>query len=174
MLSQTSATLLLTLFNAPGILASSFFGYLSDKKRFSLSPTTVTSISAVSSALSTFLFWGLTSKGSMALLVLFSITFGFFAGGYSATWGGVINELEHEAAQRNEAIDTGMLYGLLNGARGVGYVSGGLAGVPLLKAGSTSSVGSFGYGTTYGPLIIFTGLSSVFGGWGLLWKWINF
>lgn len=107
----------------------------------------------------------------MALLVLFSITFGFFAGGYSATWGGVINELEREAAQRNEAIDTGMLYGLLNGARGIGYVSGGLAGVPLLKAGGASSLGSFGYGTTYGPLIIFTGLSSVFGGWGLLWKW---
>jgi predicted MFS family arabinose efflux permease len=171
LLSQTSATLLLTLFNIPGIVASSFFGYLSDNKRFPLSAATVTSISAVSSALSAFLLWGLTSQGSMALLVLFSVTFGFFASGYSATWGGVINELEREAAQRNEAIDTGMLYGLLNGARGIGYVSGGLAGVPLLKAGGTSSVGSFGYRTTYGPLIIFTGLSSVFGGWGLLWKW---
>ena len=171
LLSQTSATLLLTLFNIPGIVSSSFFGYLSDNKHVSLSATTVTSISAVSSALSALLLWGLTSQGSMALLVLFSVTFGFFAGGYSATWGGVINELEAEAAQRNEAIDTGMLYGLLNGARGIGYVSGGLASVPLLKAGSTSSIGSFGYGTAYGPLIIFTGLSTVFGGWGLLWKW---
>ncbi|KAI0132149.1 major facilitator superfamily domain-containing protein [Xylariales sp. AK1849] len=170
LLSQTSATLLLTLFNIPGIVSSSFFGYLSDNKRFRLSATTVTSISAVSSALSAFLLWGLTSQGSMVLLVLFSMTFGFFAGGYSATWGGVLTEMEREAAQRNEAIDTGMLYGMLNGARGIGYVSGGLAGVPLLKAGSTTSVGGFGYGTSYGPLIIFTGLSSVFGGWGLLWK----
>lgn len=171
LLSQTSATLLLTLFNIPGIVSSSFFGWLSDNKHFSLSATTVTSISAISSALSAFLFWGLTSQGSMALLVLFSMTFGFFAGGYSATWGGVINELEREAAQLNEAIDTGMLYGLLNGARGIGYVSGGLAGVSLLKAGDTSSLKGFGYGTIYGPLIIFTGLSSVFGGWGLMWKW---
>jgi predicted MFS family arabinose efflux permease len=170
LLSQTSATLLVTLFNIPGIASSSFFGYLSDNKHFRLSATTVTAISAVSSALSAFLLWGLTSEGSMTLLVLFSMTFGFFAGGYSATWGGVINELELEAAQRNEAIDTGMLYGLLNGARGIGYVSGGLAGVPLLKAGTASPLGSFGYGTTYGPLIIFTGLSSVSGGWGLLWK----
>lgn len=170
LLSQASATLLLTLFNIPGIIASSFFGYLSDNKHFTLSATTVTAISGISSALSAFLFWGLTSEGSMALLVLFSITFGFFAGGYSATWGGVINEMESEAAQRNEAIDTGMIYGLLNGARGIGYVSGGFASVPLLKAGSTK-LGGFGYGTTYGPLIIFTGLSSVFGGWGLLWKW---
>lgn len=106
----------------------------------------------------------------MALLVLFSITFGFFAGGYSATWGGVINELERDAAFRNEAIDTGMVYGMLNGARGIGYVSGGLAGVPLLKAGAMGSVGKFAYGTSYGPLIIFTGLSTVFGGWGVLWK----
>lgn len=171
LLSQTSATLLLTLFNIPGIISSSFFGYLSDNKHYALSATTVTSISAVSSALSAFLLWGLTSQGSMTLLVLFSMTFGFFAGGYSATWGGVINELENEAAQANEAIDSGMMYGLLNGARGIGYVSGGLAGVPLLKAGSMSHVGSFGYGTTYGPLIIFTGFSSVFGGCGLLWKW---
>ena len=172
LLSSTSTTLLLTLFNIPGIAASTFFGYLSDNKRLSLSATTLTSISATSSALSAFLLWGLTSQGSMALLVLFSITFGFFAGGYSAIWGGVINELEREAAQRNEAVDPGMLYGLLNGARGIGYVSGGLAGVPLLKAaGSSDFVGRFGYGTSYGPLIIFTGLSSLFGGWGLLWRW---
>ncbi|KAH9985306.1 major facilitator superfamily domain-containing protein [Xylariaceae sp. FL0662B] len=171
LLSQNSATLLLTLFNIPGIFASSFFGYLTDNKHFPLSAPTVTAISAVSSALSAFLFWGLTSQGSMALLVLFSTTFGFFAGGYSATWGGIINELEYEAAQRNEAIDTGMIYGLLNGARGIGYVSGGLASVPLLQAGSTTSMRGFGYGTTYGPLIVFTGLSSVFGGWGLMWKW---
>ncbi|KAH0828353.1 hypothetical protein FOPE_01564 [Fonsecaea pedrosoi] len=171
-LSQTSATLLLTLFNLPGIVSSSFFGYLSDNKRLPLSVTTVTAISAVSSALSAFLFWGLTSRGAMALLVLFSVTFGFFAGGYSATWGGVINELEREAAQRNEAIDSGMLYGLLNGARGIGYVVGGLAGVSLLKAGAdvAASVPGPGYETSYGPLIIFTGLCTVFGGWGVLWK----
>lgn len=170
LVSQTSATLLLTLFNIPGIASSSFFGYLSDNKYFKLSATTVTFISAISSALSAYLFWGLTSRGSMALLVLFAVTFGFFAGGYSATWGGVLNELEREAAQSNEAIDTGLLYGLLNGARGIGYVSGGLAGVPLLKAGSTSLMSGFAYSTAYGPLIVFTGLTSAFGGLGMVWK----
>lgn len=169
LLSQTSATLLLTLCNIPGIISSSFFGYLSDNKQYKLSATTVTAVSATSSALSVLLFWGLTTKGSFGLLVVFSITFGFFAGGYSGTWGGVINELEQEAASKNEAIDSGMVYGLLNGARGVGYVTGGLASVPLLKLG-TAGMSRFGYGTEYGPLIIFTGLSTVFGGWGLLWK----
>ncbi|VUC29323.1 unnamed protein product [Clonostachys rosea] len=174
MLSQNSATLLLTLYNIPGILASSFFGYLADtNKRFVLSTTTVTAISAFGSALSALLFWGLTSKGNMALLAVFSITFGFFAGGYSATWGGIITDFEREAANGNEAIDSGLMYGLLNGARGVGYVSGGLASVSLLKAGTGmafSSSGHFGLESTYGPLIIFTGLSSAFGGWAVFWK----
>ena len=173
LLSQTSATLLLTLFNVPGIASSAFFGYLSDKKRFSLSAATVTALSAISSALSAFLLWGLTSQGSLALLVMFSMTFGFFAGGYSAIWGGIINELEMEASQLNYAIDTGMVYGLLNGARGIGYVTGGLVSVPLLKSGVISS-GKFAYGTNYGALIVFTGLSTLFGGWGLLWKGSKF
>lgn len=174
-LSQTSATLLLTLFNIPGIASSTFFGYLSDNKHFKLSANTVTAVSAVSSALAAFLLWGLTSEGNMAILLIFSITFGFFAGGYSATWGGVLNDMEREAAQRNEAIDTGMVYGLLNGARGIGYVTGGVVGLPLLRAGATTSLDKFAYGSSYGPLIIFTGVSSIFGGWGLLWrsKWLE-
>ncbi|KAG9526627.1 putative monocarboxylate transporter, partial [Aureobasidium melanogenum] len=177
-LSQTSATLLLTLFNIPGIASSSFFGYLSENKHFTLSATTVTCISGMSSALSAFLLWGLTTQGNLATLVLFSITFGFFAGGYSATWGGLMNDLESEARQSNEAIDSGMVYGLLNGARGIGYVAGGLVGVPLLKAGTEKYGGiagsGFGVQSSYGPLIIFTGLASVFGGWGALWKWKKF
>jgi hypothetical protein len=85
----------------------------------------------------------------------------------AATWGGVMNEMENDAAQRNEAIDSGVLYGLLNGARGIGYVSGGLISVPLIKAGSSMHIGNLGYGTTYGPLIVFTGLSLAFGGCGI-------
>ena len=61
LLSQTTATLMLTIFNVPGIASSSFFGYLSDNKRFPLSASVVTSIPPVSSALSALLLWGLTS-----------------------------------------------------------------------------------------------------------------
>ncbi|KAI1265885.1 major facilitator superfamily domain-containing protein [Xylariaceae sp. FL1019] len=169
-LPQTSATLLLTVFNVPGILASFSFGYLSDNKHFSISATTIAAISALCSSLATFLFWGLTSQGSLALLLLFSGTFGFFAGGYSAIWGGWINELESEAARWNEAIDPGMVYGLMNGARGIGYVSGGLVSIPLLKAGLGTRIGALGYSSTYGPLIVFTGLSTILGGCGAVWK----
>ncbi|THZ51520.1 MFS general substrate transporter [Aureobasidium pullulans] len=136
LLSHTSAIILLTLFNIPGIASSSFFGYLSDNKHSTFSATTVACISAMSSGLSAILLWGLNTQGSLATLILFSVTFGFFAGGYSATWGGLINDLELEARRSNEAIDSGMVYGVLNGARGVGYIVGGLIGVPLLQAGT--------------------------------------
>jgi hypothetical protein len=45
-----------------------------------------------------------------------------------------MNDMENDAAQRNEAIDSGVLYGLLNGARGIGYVSGSRRGVRCLWA----------------------------------------
>ena len=170
-LSQNSSTLMLALFNAPGIVASSFFGWLSDNKRITLSTQTVSAISPILSAIATFLLWGLTTQGDIGLLVVFSMTFGFFSGGYSATWGGMLKQMERESAERNEAVDPGMLYGLLNGVRGIGYVSGGLAGVELLKAGTLPASKRFAYGTSYGPLILFTGLSSLLGGWVVLWRW---
>ena len=171
LLSQTSGTLMLAIFNAPGIIASSFFGWLSDNKHIRLSAQTVSAIPPVSCAISTFFFWGLTTQGGIGLLIVFSMTFGFFSSGYSATWGGMLKQMERESAERNEAIDPGMLYGLLNGVRGIGYASGGIAGVGLLKAGTISASRRFGYGTSYGPLILFTGLSSLLGGWVVLWRW---
>lgn len=171
-LSETSATLLLALFNIPGIFSCSFFGYLSDNKRYQLSATTLMVILSLCSALSVFLLWGLALQGNATLVILFSLVFGFFASGYSSVWGGVINEMEVEAAQRNEPVDPGLLLGLLNGARGIGYVSGGLVSVPLISSGGFSNALA-GYATTYGPLIVFTGISTAFGGWSVMWKCTN-
>ncbi|KIW13802.1 hypothetical protein PV08_08994 [Exophiala spinifera] len=185
-LSATSSTLLLTLFNVPGILSSSFFGYLSDNRFYPLSATTTTALSSVTSALSVWLLWGLAPArgGSMTILSLFSVMFGFFANGYSATFGGVCKQLECEAIERNQALDAGVVFGMLNGARGLGYVIGGVAGVSLLKVGGKklggddghghgSGLGRAAYGTEYGPLIIFTGLTIIFGGWSVAWKLFN-
>lgn len=171
LLSRNSSTLVLALFNAPGIIASSLFGWLSDNKKILLSAQAVSAIPPICCAVATFLFWGLTTQGSTGLLLVFSITFGFFSSGYSATWGAMLKQMERESAERNEAVDPGMLYGLLNGVRGIGYASGGLASVELLSIGTVSSNQRFGYGSFYGPLILFTGISSLLGGWVVLWRW---
>ncbi|KAK4539613.1 hypothetical protein LTR36_010496 [Oleoguttula mirabilis] len=117
-LSAIKSSLMLTLFNLPGILSSFGFGLLADKASFSAATNTL--ISAIGSGLCALCLWGTKSNLVPAVLVLFSIGYGFFAGGYSGTWGGWIKDLEHEARGRNEAIHTGMIYGLLNGARGIG------------------------------------------------------
>ena len=96
--------------------------------------------------------------------------FGFFAGGFSGTWAGVVSEMEGEAAAHNEPLDSGVVYGLLNGARGVGYVVGGLVGLALLAAGQGKGdglVGGNGYETEYWAVILFTGVSTIFGGAGV-------
>ncbi|KAI7091511.1 putative monocarboxylate transporter [Hortaea werneckii] len=143
------------------------FGVLIDK--FSISAKTNTLISALGSTLCVTLLWGLKSHQISACLVAFSIGYGFFAGGYSATWAGWIKEMEREAAQSNEAINTGMVYGLLNGSRGVGYVVGGVAGTELLRASPLNISTKWAYGTQSGPVILFTGISALFGGWATLW-----
>ncbi|KAF2717524.1 MFS general substrate transporter [Polychaeton citri CBS 116435] len=170
-LSSLTSSLMLTLLNAPGILSSLGFGLLSDK--FSLSAGANTLIAAMGSCVCTLFLWGLGSDRTPTFLIVFSLTYGFFAGGYSATWGGWIKDLEREAAENNEAIHTGMLYGLINGARGVGYVVGGLTGLELVKAGGvheSAPGGHIGYDTRYGAVILFTGLSAAVGGWSVLWS----
>ncbi|KAI7126671.1 hypothetical protein KC337_g9683 [Hortaea werneckii] len=69
----------------------------------------------------------------------------------------------------DEAINTGMVYGLLNGSRGVGYVVGGVAGTELLRASPLKISTKWAYGTQYGPVILFTGISALVGGWATLW-----
>lgn len=167
--AESSATI--AIFNAPGILSCTGFGLLSDK--FNVSATNNTLISALGSALSVFLLWGLKSHTISGLLIAFCVGYGFFASGYSSTWGGWILEIEREAAERNEAINSGVLYGLLNGARGVGYVIGGITGVELLKVGPIQRSQQWAWGTRYGALILFTGISSVMGGWTVAWKFFS-
>lgn len=167
-LSNILSSLMLVLFNCPGIISCVCFGLLSDKT--SLSPATNTLISALGSGLCVFLLWGLKSHEVPALLITFSVLYGAFAGGYSSTWGGWLQELEREAAANNEAINTGMVYGLFNGARGVGYVVGGLSGVELLEAGAVVRGRAWALGTRYGALIVFTGVCSLLGGWATAWR----
>lgn len=170
-LSSVLSSLLLVVFNFPGVVSCICFGMLTDKT--SLSASTNTLISALGSGLCVFFLCGLKGHEIPALLIVFSILYGAFAGGYSSTWGGWLKELEREAAANNEAINIGMIYGLFNGARGVGYVVGGLSGVELLAAGAVVQGKALAFGTRYGALIVFTGVCSCLGGWATVWRGVS-
>ena len=132
-------------------------------------------LSSVGSALSVLLFWGLSvsstssaayPQASTALLALFSITYGFFAGGFSSTWSGVLVQIK----QDSPSLDTGLVFGLLAGGRGIGNVISGPLSTALIEAGGLSAAKGFGYSTEYGTLILFTGITAFLGAWSWMWR----
>lgn len=160
-LSPTAGTLLLAFLNGVSVIGSAIIGPMGDH----YSVGTVILITTLGSALSVFLLWGLATR--LVVLVFFAIGYGFFAGSFSSTWSGVLTELQKEAP----SLDTGLVFGLLAGGRGIGNViSGPLAVALMAHAGTNGSAKAWGYDTKYGPVIIFTGVTAVLGGLGWFWK----
>jgi len=54
-------------------------------------------------------------SGFTVLLIISSLTCGFFAGGYAATQGAIFIEMTREASENVEVIDTDMPYTLHKG-----------------------------------------------------------
>jgi MFS family permease len=155
--STTIGTVVLALVNVTSVPGGIVMGSLNDHF-----PVTVAIfISSIGSALAVFLLWGFASH--VPLLTLFSITYGFFAGGFSSTWSGVLTDLK----KQSPALDTGFIFGLLAGGRGIGNViSGPLSVAMMTREGWLGSGERWGYGGEYGAIILFTGATSVLGGWG--------
>ncbi|KAJ5444565.1 MFS monocarboxylate transporter [Penicillium daleae] len=175
-LSGTTGTMLVSLFNATSVVGGICVGMLCD--RFAVS--NILLLSSMGSALSVFLLWGMaaspeseSSQRAIALLTLFSIFYGFFAGGFSSTWSGVIKQIKRDSST---SLETGLVFGLLAGGRGIGNVISGPLSTALINQGSVSgSQGNAGTGfsTQYGTLILFTGITAVFGAWSWMWRYIS-
>ena len=78
---------MLAMLNVPSIVSTFWFGLLSDGKPYcnghSMTVSTVIILSAVGSCMPILLLWvfASTQSAGMALLTLFLIVYGFFAGG---------------------------------------------------------------------------------------------
>ena len=158
-LPNLTGSILIAIFNFASVPGGLVIGMLGDR----LPATTVILISSLGSAIGVFIFWGLGAH--VALLTIFAIFYGFFAGGFSSTWPGILQQLKRE----QENVDTGLIMGLLLGGRGIGNVISGPISAALLDD-YWSTDGEWGYSTEYGPIIIFTGITALFGGWGWIWK----
>jgi len=159
-LSPAVGTLLVALVNAAAICSSITMGFMIDHFHV----TTVILLSTVGAASSVFLFWGLSS--ALPMLVVFSILYGIFAGGFVSTNVGVIKEIR----LRDETADVGMVMGLLSAGRGIGAVISGPLSAALLSSGDWHGHSSDGYGSAYGGLIVFTGMTAVVGSVSFFWK----
>ncbi|KAH8680059.1 major facilitator superfamily domain-containing protein [Tricladium varicosporioides] len=159
---EITGAVLIAVLSFANVLGSLMHGVLQDH----FSSSTVILVSTLGSTLSTLILWGLAKN--LGVLVLFAVVYGFFAGGFSSTYPGIVNEMR----MYDEGADTGLIMGFLLGGRGVGFVVGGPVSAVLLKTGWSvvREVGTLGYKTEYGPVILCTGATALFGGWGWMWK----
>lgn len=119
--------------------------------------TVAISVATLGSVLAIFVFWGLTT--SQAMLYVFVILWGLTGGGFSANWAGCAAAIRKAGFH----VDTGMVISLLCVSKGVGSVVSGPISERLLRVAVWDGVG-FAYGTRYGVVIVFTGVSAAMGG----------
>ncbi|OBS25552.1 hypothetical protein FPOA_06087 [Fusarium poae] len=160
-LSSVTGPILLALFSLASVPGSLIHGMLGDK----VSSSKVILVSSLGSALPVFLLWGLNRH--ISTMVVFVVLYGFFAGGFSATWSGALQEVKGD----NELIDTSLVFGMLLGGRGLGFVVAGPLSGALFSAGNSLASGdSLGYATKYGPMILCTGVTAILGAWAPICK----
>lgn len=161
--SSITAPILLALVQVASAPGGVIIGLLGDQ--FGSSMAII--MASFGATLPVFLLWGLSFH--LANLVVFVLFYGFFAGAFSSTWSCVMRELIHD----DNASESAVIFGLLLGARGIGFVVGGPMSGVLLSAHGKLSDEALGYATKYGPMIIFTGVTTVLGAWAPLWKGLN-
>ncbi|KAJ5580824.1 hypothetical protein N7450_007125 [Penicillium hetheringtonii] len=111
---------------------------------------------ALVTLLSVFLLvWGLSM--SLAPLSIFAFIHGISAGGSSVTWTGIGQGM----GKTDRTIPMGLMIGLMAAGRGIGAVTCGPISESLLTNWAETKSPAFGYGTEFGVLIIFTGVTSM-------------
>ena len=149
-LTRFSGSLALALFNATSVLGQVCFGFLSDRIHIA----SIILIFIVGATLSVFLFWGFSM--SLSLLIIFSCLYGIFAGGFSSMWTGIMREVQ----KNTPSADMVNVFGALTAARGIGSVVSGPISERLWGARPWIGTSKTGYGTGFGRLIVFTGVSA--------------
>lgn len=142
-LSSAQGALLLALLSVSQVMGQISFGYLSDHN---VNLNLLIMISTVISAIAGLALWGLAR--SLAVLVIFSLLYGFFAAGYVAMWARMGSAVSSEPTA---ALAT---FSLFCFGKGVGNVVAGPISAGLILP--SIEIGSYG-AMKYKTVIIFMG-----------------
>ncbi len=142
-LSSAKGALLLALLSVSQVLGQFSFGYLSDHR---LPLNLLIIASTLISAVAALTLWGLAR--SLAVLIVFSLVYGFFAAGYVAMWARMASAVNDGPTA---ALST---YSLFCFGKGVGNVAAGPISANLIQ--SVTVIGSYGV-MKYKAVILFTG-----------------
>ncbi|KAJ5784592.1 uncharacterized protein N7503_009804 [Penicillium pulvis] len=152
--SEIVSSLTVTLINLSWVFSSVFMGFLSDRYHC----TTCILISTVGTVLAVFFLWGFAIN--IPVLYVFCVAYGLLAGGYTATWAGVAEEI----GRANPAADVSVIYPFMELGRGIGNLVSGPLSEALLKADNWQGSAYGVYGSGYGTLVVCTGATALIGG----------
>lgn len=173
--SAFPSALTILLVNVASVFGCIAMGTLID--RFDV--TTCIMISTVGTTFGTFLLWGLASN--LPVLYVYCIIYGLFAGSYTSAWPGIMRQVTAAPLQgiRGSNHDVGatfdptMVFGFLAAGRGIGNVVSGPLSEALLRNMPWHREAAAGYGSGYGTLIAFTGITGLVGGASFLWRQVG-
>lgn len=120
--------------------------------------TTCILLSTIGSSLAVFLLWGFSL--SLAPLLVFAAAYGLFAGSYTSTWPGIMRDI----VEKKGSTDSTMVLACLSAGRGIGNIVSGPLSEALLQNTPWQGEAGYGYGSRYGMLIVFTGVTGIIGG----------
>ncbi|KAJ6163458.1 hypothetical protein N7497_003437 [Penicillium chrysogenum] len=152
--STSLQALTVILFNLASVVGCVLMGAIIDK----LDVTLCILVSTVGSSIGVFLIWGFSM--SLAPLFVFSIVYGLFAGSYTSTWPGIMREV----VRKKPSAESSMVFASLAAGRGVGNLVSGPLSEALIDGMPWKGDAGYGYGSGYGSLIAFTGVTGVVGG----------
>jgi MFS family permease len=173
--SAFPSALTVLLVNVASVFGCILMGTLTDR----LHVTTCLMISTLGTAVGTFLFWGFATN--LPMLYIYCVCYGLFAGSYSTTWSGIMQEitsrpdpsLHSGPVSGGSSFDPIMVIGVLSAGRGIGNIVSGPLSEALSRGKPWQGQAFGGYGSGYGPLIIMTGATALVGGATFFWRRIG-
>jgi MFS family permease len=163
--STMLSALTVLLVNIAATIGSVVMGFMTDK----LPVTTCLALSGVGASVAVLLLWGLTS--TLAGVYAFCVAYGLFAGCYTSIWPGIMREIASPGESEELAyVDPTLVFGWLCAGRGIGNVVAGPLSNSLLNGRPWFGQAMGGYGSGFGSLIVYTGVTAVAGGSAFFWK----
>lgn len=158
--SGTFSALTIILFNVASVFGCVAMGSIVDRWHV----TTCILISTIGTTLSVFIVWGLSM--SLAPLYVFCLIYGFFAGSFTSAWPGIMRDVTKKQA----SADPSIVFACLAAGRGIGNVASGPLSEILIRGLPWKDSAGWAYGSGYGTLIVFTGVTAFLGGSSILGK----
>lgn len=165
--SNFLGTLTAVLVNVSATVGLVLMGYFSDK----LHVTTCMLVSAVGVAASVLAIWGLATN--LATLYVFCIFYGLFAGCWPAIWPGIMKEIAKKDRDGRGGAANPMVLTHLCFGKGIGNVVSGPLSDVLIKGMPWQGQAIGGYGSGFGWLIVYTGVTGLLSGAAFLPKYLK-